>query len=122
MAMKNLLFVLSVLFLSMLVSCDSNDEPKISNSSTLDVTVKNNEAYTHDLGMLGIEDQASFKETPDHAKTSSLVRNGASHIIYTYQAEDNYTGPDEAAIEICISDGAKCVSSRIVTIKINVTN
>jgi hypothetical protein len=124
MTMKNIRLLPAILCLALICfSCTQSDlKPKVTDGGTVNVTVGKNEVYIRDLGMLGIEDQASITKAPSHAKVNEVKRNNESHAIYSYQAVDGYIGADETVISICISNGSKCVSTQVTTLKINVTN
>lgn len=116
---------ISVLMFAMIAAlsffqCDEEDD-KPKSDSTIEGTVKNNEIYTHDFGALGIEDGATLTKSPQHAKAFSLQRNGVGHLVFTYEANGNYKGKDEAEIEFCYSAGSgACYKKETVDIDIAV--
>jgi hypothetical protein len=120
--MKNIrALILNVLFFSVCIGCNHDNEATVPGNSTVNISIANNEIYTYDFELIGIEDNASLQKEPLHAKISSLTRNNNNHLVYIYQAKDNYTGTDEVAIEVCISDGSKCVTKHVTNLKFTIT-
>ena len=120
--MKNpLKSLLPALFL-LSISCDQDSSPKVTREgNTVNVTMQSTELYTHDFGMLGIEDRATIKKEPLHAEQSELVRNDQSRLIYKYKAVSNFKGKDEVEIELCHSIGtADCYAKPLTTLRFTV--
>lgn len=88
-----------------------------------DITVKNTETYTHDLGRLGIEDRATLRTQATHFEQSYITRNSTNNSIYIYQPAAGYTGTDVVQIEICSSiGGPDCYQIDLIELRFNVTN
>lgn len=121
--MKRLL-VTSIFTLALygFTGCDKNSDAD-AQPDTITATVKSNEVYSHDFGMLGIEDGAQLKKSPDHADSTSLTRDGSSRLVFLYQPKSDYRGTDEATITICRSAGsAGCYATEEITLRLTVVD
>ena len=99
-------------------SCSNDDDISVTTES---VNISNSETYQYDLGGFGDEDGARISKQAGHYEISELNRNET--IIYTYKAEEGFSGSDLVKIEIITgSDGSISGSvSKVVEIKFNIT-
>ena len=108
-----LLLTLAVL----LQSCKKDDLKE----QTISATVKKNQVYQHNFGLIGIEDGFSVSKQPGRYLTSELSRDDSGNIIYTYQPAEDFVGRDEVEFTVSLSNGASVYATRKTTLKLTVT-
>lgn len=62
------------------------------------ITLKNTEAYQHDLGIFGDEEGAIITRQALHYDTSEVDRSFTASTVYRYRPSLGYVGTDEVEI------------------------
>lgn len=124
--LRNSQLPIIVLFFSLIFTSCKKDEVKITTSS-LDITLKKNEAYTLELGSLCDECGLSINKQAKYFLTSEIRLDTTSqrlHFIYLYKPALDYTGTDEVEIKSSSgSDGSSPNNNiHLKTIRFTVTN
>ncbi|MBY0476124.1 MAG: hypothetical protein K2Q24_00615 [Chitinophagaceae bacterium] len=109
----------------LIISC-KKDEVKVTTSS-LEITLKKNEAYTLDLGSLCDECGLLINKQAKYFLTSEIRLDTTSqrlYFIYLYKPAVDYTGTDEVEIKSSSgSDGSSPNNNiHLKTIRFTVTN
>ena len=122
--MKKLFSVFTMLFsLSFLAqSCQKTVENDNNNKETTTPTIKKNQSFQYEFGLIGLEDRLSISEQAKHFEISSLKRDNKGKMIYNYTPNLNYVGTDDVEITLSISDGASMVNTIRTKIKLTITD
>ena len=118
--MKRILlcFTLLLTLTVLLQSCKKDDLQE----QTISATVKKNQLYQHNFGLIGIEDGFSVSKHPGRYVTSALSRDDSGNIIYTYQPAQDFVGSDQVEFTLSMSTGASVYDTRKTTLKLTVTD
>ena len=120
--MKKIFLAFTIMIgLGILASCKKANLDNDKQQTTTP-TIKKNELFQYEFGLIGIEDDISVSQQANHFETSELKRDSTGKIIYTYKPSLNYVGTDKVEISLGISDGATIVNTFKTKIKLTITN
>jgi hypothetical protein len=120
--MKKLLLALTIMVgLGILTSCKKATQDA-AKQQTITSTIKKDESFQHEFGLIGIEDNMSISQQASHFETSELKRDNTGKIIHTYKPSLNYVGTDEVEVSLDISNGATIANTSKTKIKLTITN
>lgn len=124
--LRNLQLPIIVLFFSLIFTSCKKDEVKITTSS-LDITLKKNEAYKLELGSLCDECGLSINKQAKYFLTSEIRLDTTAQrlqFIYIYKPAVDYTGTDEVEIKSSSGSDGSSPNNNIhfKTIRFTVTN
>ena len=117
--MKRILLSLTLLMtLAVLLQACKKDDFK---ERTISATVKKNQIYQHNFGLMGIEDGFAISKHPARYVTSALSVDDFGNVIYTYQPAEGYVGRDQVEFIVSLSTGGSIYGTRKTTLKLTVT-
>jgi hypothetical protein len=118
--MKRILLSLTLLMtLVVLLQACKKDDLK---EQTISATVKKNQLYQHNFGLMGIEDGFTVSKQPARYVTSALSMDDVGNVIYTYQPAEDFVGRDQVEFTLSMSNGASVYGTRKTTLKLTVTD
>jgi len=118
--MKRILLSLALLMtLAVLLQACKKDDIE---EQTISATVKKNQVYQHNFGLMGIEDGFAVSRQPARYVTSALSMDDKGNVIYTYQPAEDYVGRDQVEFTLSMSTGASIYGTRKTTLKLMVTD
>lgn len=116
-----LIFTFFFSLMALTQSCKKEEETTVIKDRTINATIKKNQSYQYNFGLIGIEDGLDISSQASHSNESTLNRDNSGKIIYTYQPRLDYTGTDRVEITYSMSNGASVVSTSKTIIKLNIT-
>ncbi len=102
---------------------DNNTNQQTTTPQTTTPSIKKNQSFQYEFGLIGIEDGLSISQQANHFEISELRRNNnTGKMIYNYKPGLNYVGTDEVEITLNISNGASIVNTIKTKILLTITN